>query len=257
MKIDPLTRFSDRADAYARHRPTYPQALYDHLHQAGALAPGSTVADIGSGTGLFAQLFLDNGHPVIGVEPNAPMRAAGDRFLAAYPDFRSVDGAAEQLPLTAGSVDLVVAGQAFHWFQPEAFRREAIRVGRPPAQVALIWNRRNESDPFIAAYEQLLDDLAVDYYKADPKHRLRTESIEQFFDFGKFQYTTFSNPLVYDWDALQGLAMSQSYVPQPSHPNHAPFFARLEALFNQFQQNQAIALALTTHLYHGPLTDGG
>ena len=253
MKIEPLTRFSDRAEHYARHRPTYPQTLYDDLRQAATLTPEAHVADIGSGTGLLAKLFLDNGHPVIGVEPNAPKRAAGDAFLSAYPEFRSLDGAAENLPLDAASVDLLVAGQAFHWFQPADFRREALRVMRPGGQAALIWNRRDERDPFVQAYEQLLDDLAVDYYKADPKHRLRQESILEFFHSQNSVYTTFPNPLSFDWDGLQGLASSQSYVPLPDHANHAPFFIRLRELFDQHQQNGAVTLALVTHLYHAPL----
>ncbi len=253
MKIEPLTRFSDRAEQYARHRPSYPQALYDHLRQAAALAPGALVADVGSGTGLLTKLFLDNGHPVIGIEPNAPMRAAGDAFLSAYPEFRSLDGAAENLPLNAASVGLLVAGQAFHWFQPADFRREALRVLRHGRQAALVWNRRDERDSFVQAYEQLLDDLAVDYYKADPKHRLRQDSILEFFHPQNPIYATFPNPLSYDWDALQGLASSQSYVPLPDHANHAPFFTRLRELFDQHQQNGAVTLALVTHLHHAPL----
>jgi SAM-dependent methyltransferase len=256
MKIEPLTRFSNRAESYAHHRPSYPQALYDHLRLAAALAPGALVADIGSGTGLLSKLFLENGHPVIGVEPNGPMRAAGEVFLAAFPDFKSLDGAAEELPLDDNSVDLLVAGQAFHWFQPTDFRREAQRVLRPGAHAALIWNRRDESDPFVRTYEQLLNDLAVDYYKADPKHRLRQESILEFFQPRTPHYTTFPNPLPYDWGGLQGLASSQSYVPLPDHPNYVPFFTRLEELFEQFNQNGAVTLALLTHLYHGPLGNG-
>lgn len=255
MKIEPLTRFSERARNYARHRPGYPQPLYDHLRQAASLAPGAAVADIGSGTGLLSRLFLDNGHPVIGVEPNAPMRAAGERYLAGYPGFNSLDGAAEQLPLEDSSIDLLVAGQAFHWFQPAAFRGEAARVLRPGGHAALIWNRRDEREPLVQAYEQLLDGLAVDYYKADPKHRLRAQTIADFFHPLEAHYAQFPNPISYDWEGLQGLAASQSYVPLPDHPNHKPFYARLEQLFSDFQKGGLITLALITHLHHGPLSD--
>src|SRR4051794_24338364 len=75
-EADSKERFSNRVDAYVRHRPGYPDDVVRFLEEVGVAAPGITVADIGSGTGISAQLFLRNGYNVIGVEPNAAMRAA-------------------------------------------------------------------------------------------------------------------------------------------------------------------------------------
>ena len=91
---DPTTRFSSRVEDYARYRPSYPAELVPFLERECGLRPGMTVADVGSGTGLLAELFLTFGCQVIGVEPNREMREAGDRHLGAFPGFRSVNARA-------------------------------------------------------------------------------------------------------------------------------------------------------------------
>src|SRR3954469_11288986 len=126
--MDPKQRFSDRVENYVRYRPTYPPIVLYHLRQVAGLVRGSVVADVGSGTGISARPFLDLGNTVYGVEPNPDMRAAAERLLAGYPSFHSVDGTAEATGLADGSADLVVAGQAFHWFDPDAARREFRRI---------------------------------------------------------------------------------------------------------------------------------
>src|SRR5271170_3464981 len=119
---DSKQRFSNRVGDYVRYRPGYPRAVLDLLRDECGLTPKSVVADIGSGTGILTQMLLENGNLVYGVEPNAEMRAAGEEFLAAHPKFRSVAASAEATKLPDASVDLIVAAQAFHWFDPPASR---------------------------------------------------------------------------------------------------------------------------------------
>src|SRR5688572_19812151 len=109
---DNTTRFSNRAENYAKHRPTYPPALLQTLINEAGLESSSIVADIGSGTGISAALFLRHGCTVYGVEPNADMRALAERILAHEPRFTSVTGAAEATTLPDRSVDLIAVAQA-------------------------------------------------------------------------------------------------------------------------------------------------
>src|SRR5215210_1480819 len=118
MTNDPTARFSTRVSDYVKYRPGYPEAVARLLEDECGLTQGSVVADVGAGTGLLAELFLRRGCRVYGVEPNREMREAGERLLAAYTSFGSVDGRAEETTLEDGSVDFVTAGQAFHWFDP-------------------------------------------------------------------------------------------------------------------------------------------
>src|SRR5687767_10610189 len=111
---DPTQRFSNCVSDYVRFRPRYPDTLIPLLNREIGLQPSWIIADIGSGTGFSCEPFLKNENTVIGVEPNEEMRAAGDELLKGFPRFRSVSGTAERTTLENGSVDAVVAGQAFH-----------------------------------------------------------------------------------------------------------------------------------------------
>src|SRR5690606_28762464 len=105
----PESRFSDRVADYIRFRPSYPSALIDQLEKETYLNPNAAVADIGSGTGISAELFLTRHHTVYAVEPNQAMREAAENQLAHYSNFISISGTAEATTLQSASVDLVVA----------------------------------------------------------------------------------------------------------------------------------------------------
>src|SRR5437773_2607975 len=116
MSKNPTTRFSNRAENYVKYRPHYPPVIIKFLTEENILKKDYDIADIGSGTGFLTELFLKNGDKVYGIEPNKEMRLAGEEYLKDYSDFISVDGSAESIALEKSSVDLIIAGQAFHWF---------------------------------------------------------------------------------------------------------------------------------------------
>ena len=89
---DPTQRFTNRVDHYVRHRPSYPRAVLDLLETRCALTSASVVADVGSGTGILSELFLENGNRVLGIEPNREMREAAERRLDGTPASRASPG---------------------------------------------------------------------------------------------------------------------------------------------------------------------
>src|SRR4051812_45896686 len=117
-------RFSSRVENYTRYRPRYPAEILAPLRTRCRLTPASVVADLGSGTGFLSELFVANGNRVFGIEPNSQMREAGERLVRSHPKFPNVAGTAESTSLPDASVDFIVAGQAFHWFNREACRKE-------------------------------------------------------------------------------------------------------------------------------------
>src|SRR5579871_4054457 len=129
--LGPKERFSSRVADYVKYRPHYPPEVLDVLRRECGLADSWVIADIGAGPGNLARLFLANGNQVIGVEPNRDMREAGAELLAHDKQYQVVDGSAEDTGLAKASVDLVTAGQAFHWFEPAAARKEFKRILRP------------------------------------------------------------------------------------------------------------------------------
>ena len=104
---DPVARFSDRAEDYVKYRPHYSPQVVQALQQACGLRPQHVIADVGCGPGLLAEIFLENGNRVVGVEPNREMRIAGENYLATYPNFSMVDGSAEATGLADASADFV------------------------------------------------------------------------------------------------------------------------------------------------------
>ena len=128
---DSKERFSNRVDAYIAARPRYPQGIIAHLKHEIGFEPNWTIADVGSGTGISTQLFLENGNTVYAIEPNTPMRQAAEKSLASFAEFHSVNASAEATTLPDDSIDLVVAAQAFHWFDIDKSKVEFKRFLRP------------------------------------------------------------------------------------------------------------------------------
>jgi ubiquinone/menaquinone biosynthesis C-methylase UbiE len=252
--MDPTERFSTRVEHYVRSRPRYPAALSTILGEACGLTSGSVVADIGSGTGILTELFLQNGNQVFAVEPNARMRHAGERLLNGDARFHSVPGRAEATTLPDRSVDIVAAGQAFHWFDRGLARAEFVRILKPGGWVVLIWNERlTHTTPFLEAYEQLLERYATEYAQVDHRH-IDEGALAAFFAPDGCTSKTLANRQEFDYAHLEGRLLSSSYAPEPDHLNHAPMLAALAAIFEAHQHEGRVAFEYATRLYYGRLS---
>jgi SAM-dependent methyltransferase len=135
-------RFGDVADRYERARPLYPESALSELAAGCRLRPGTRVADLGAGTGKLTRQLVALGADVVAIEPAAGMRR---RLEAEVPGVTVLDGTAEDIPLPDASVDVVTAGQAFHWFDTHRALDQIARVLRPAGWLALLWNERPES----------------------------------------------------------------------------------------------------------------
>lgn len=247
---DPTLRFSDRVADYVRSRPGYPDELLTCLRVEWGLGPGTIVADVGSGTGISSAFLLRSGCTVIGVEPNEEMRRAAEEQLGDEPRFRSVAGSAEATGLPDGSVDLVAAGQAFHWFDRGAARAEFARILHPGGVVALFWNSRDaESAPFLRAYEQILRRWGIDY--AEVNHRAVDAKVLMPFFGGLGVRRVFANEQTLDFAGLRGRLLSSSYTPAEGHPDRAPMLRALRSIFDEHQRDGTVRIAYDTELYIG------
>lgn len=245
--LHPTSRFSNRVDNYVKYRPSYPDTLIAFLKERFQLSPQAPVADLGSGTGILTALLLQQGWEVYGVEPNAPMRAAAENYLAGYPRFHSINGTGEQTTLPDASVVLVTVAQAFHWFQPEAAKKEFRRILQPGGHIALIWNLRTLQSPFAQAYENIKKQYGTDYEAIRKTHE---PDLHDFFAPAPMQVERFSHAQLLDKEGLKGQLLSSSYIPLEGQPGHKEMLEATDALFDTYQENGLVQVPYETKLYY-------
>ena len=249
----PTERFTSRVETYAKYRPGYPAEVIELLRSDCGLTPTSIVADVGSGTGIFSELLLKNGNTVIGVEPNEAMRGAAESLLREYLNFQSVNGSAEATTLPNASVDLITAGQAFHWFDARAARDEFVRILKPGGFVALIWNdRRLDSTAFLRNYETLLREYGTDYAKVQEFDS--RDQIASFYAPQSFKQRAFPNRQEFDFTGFKGRVLSASYTPEPGNPRFEPMLKALQDLFDSGEENGIVAFEYDTRVFYGRLS---
>jgi len=250
---DPTARFSDRAEDYVKYRPHYSHNVVHALKAACGLQPEHLLADVGCGTGMLAEILLENGNRVIGVEPNQAMREAGEKYLSGYANFRMIEGSAESTTLADASADFVVAGQAFHWFRPAETRAEFARVLKPGGWAVLVWHHRDaQATPFLRAYEEFVARYSVDYEHVSNKHVANYDQLQHFFAPNAMTMIQQHNEQRLDFDGLRGRLLSSSYIPK-SGQKHDAMIEALPQLFSSHAVEGRVTLQYDTNIYYGHL----
>jgi SAM-dependent methyltransferase len=187
--------FGTVADRYDRFRPGYsPDAV--------AWAVGERplrVADVGAGTGILSRLLQRLGHQVIAIEPDGRMR---ERLVRASPGVIAAAGTAEEIPLRDGSVDAVVAGQAYHWFDTGRAHPEIARVLRPAGVFAALWNDADPGVPWTVRLGEIIDGP-----DATARARRRSDFGPRF---GPVALAEFRHEMWLTLDELVGLTTTRS-----------------------------------------------
>jgi SAM-dependent methyltransferase len=253
-QFNPQNVFGPRVDTYMKYRPGYPAEVMNMLRSACGLTQNWRVADIGSGTGLLARLFLDFGCAVTGVEPNEEMRLAGDRVLADYPRFTSLPGSAEATGLADSCAELISAGMAFHWFDISRARLEFQRILVSGGWLVLVWNRMLPGpDPFMQAYTKLILENCPGWTETERRDQPGNAlNLPGFFG-GEYFRAAFPLQQHFDWDGLRGRTLSIAHVPQPGDPGYQTMFPLLRDVFDRFQFGGQITLRYETEVYYGRL----
>jgi SAM-dependent methyltransferase len=246
-------RFGDRVDNYVKYRPQYPRAVIDFLMKEMHLTSSSVIADIGSGTGISAEMFLERNLVVEAVEPNEPMRAAAEsRLREKYSRFHSHKGTSEATGLESGSVDMIVAAQAFHWFEPAVTKKEFQMILKPSGYVTLIWNdRKTTGNSFAEEYESLIHKHGTDYGKVNHKN-IDSQKIAEFL--GEFRLKAIYNEQSVDLDGLVGRLASSSYLPNIGQIGYEAMVKEAKELFAKHAQPQSdnglVTIEYETKIYY-------
>lgn len=247
-------RFRGRAAHYQSGRPGYPPALYARLGSRLSATLPRDAADIGSGTGIFTEGLLRRQWRVTAVEPNGEMRRVADQRLCGYAGYRSVRATAEVTGLARSSVSLVVAAQAFHWFDTRACGGEWCRLLRPGGVVALVWNERlSDASPFMAAYEEVLRRRGSDYASVAHRH-FDTEVVGDFFGAAGVELRSYVHRQRVDRSGLRARALSSSFCPSAGEPGARELIHELETLFDTHESAGRVTFEYATRLFCGRLS---
>lgn len=231
-------RFSERAGAYAAHRPSYPIAAIDALLRGLGDERRLIVADVGAGTGISANLLARRVDAVEAIEPDPAMRERAE----ALPNVRWHSGGAEALPLPDKSVDVAAAFQAFHWFDAQRAFSEFKRVAR--RRIALLQYERDESQPFSAAYAAI-----VRRYATDDTEALRMRTLERFAELAgpslHREAVPFSQRLTPE--GMLGRVDSSSYLPREGAAA-GQLRQEMRELFSRFEQDGNVEMAMVVYV---------
>ncbi len=214
----PARSFGDVAAAYDRARPSYPP-------EAAAWLAGDqpvTVLELGAGTGKLTEALVALGHDVHATDPDEQMLA---KLRERLPDVRTSVASAEDLPSPDASYDVVVAAQAFHWFDHDVALPEIARVLKPGGRLALVWNERDERIPWVRRLGAIIGN----------QEQLRSEA--PLLDsplFDDIEDAMFRHWQVVDRTSIQELVLSRSNVAVLDEDGRAAKLAEVLAFYDDY-----------------------
>jgi ubiquinone/menaquinone biosynthesis C-methylase UbiE len=219
-KAERARSFAGVASEYERGRPGYPRAAIEWLLGVTPL----DVLDLGAGTGKLTAGLLEAGHRVVAVEPLAEMR---EILAVRQPRAHVLAGTAEHLPLADASVDAVLVGAAFHWFDQQPALAEIDRVLRPRGVLGLLGNGFDTATAWVARVREILGPPAIER----PGHWPSTEVLRAHF--AEVDERAFPHTQRIDRASLRDLASSRSTLAVMREPERASVLASLDRLWEQ------------------------
>jgi ubiquinone/menaquinone biosynthesis C-methylase UbiE len=248
---DPTGRFTGLAGIYAKSRPSYPDQAIEFILEHCGLTAEDHLVDVGCGTGISSRLFAERSLQVVGIEPNADMRReaeiAGVQAGCMPPVYHA--GTAEATGLADQSTEAVLCAQSFHWFSADLALKEFHRILRERKWVILMWNERDESDQFTAAYGDILRSWP-EIKSVEVPRRQSGQALLQSKLYENAQRVTFANAQTMTEQGLIGRAFSASYAPKDAADKEVLTHS-LSDLFKRYQSQGSVALQYETAVYVG------
>jgi ubiquinone/menaquinone biosynthesis C-methylase UbiE len=237
--------FGSVAEAYDRGRPSFPVEAATWLIGS----EPATVLELGAGTGKLTQVLVDLGHDVHATDPDPEMLAVLRRHL---PDVPTSEAGAEEIPLPDRSVDVVVAAQAFHWFDHADALPEIARVLRPGGHVAVAWNTRDARIPWVRKLWQILQDQPILKEATDTS----VDALVQSDVFGFVEDKTFPYWQDVNRESLVDLVSSRSYISTLDEPARAAKLAEVLALYDDYGRGMdGMQVAYQCQCYRAAVVD--
>jgi ubiquinone/menaquinone biosynthesis C-methylase UbiE len=228
---------ADVAAAYAA-RPDYPARAVSWL----VGEPPRRVLDLGAGTGKLTAQLSAAGYDVVVVDPAAEMLA---QLQVLLPEVPTHVGTAEAIPLPDASVDAVVAAQAFHWFDTDLALPEIARVLVPGGRLGLVWNIRDDRDPWVAELNALISERA----QIDRESVASAQVLNGLAGYQDFDHRTYEHAQSIDRALLLDLIRSRSYAAVMTAEQRTRLLTEVGALFDRHAVGGRLVLPYITHCF--------
>lgn len=244
--------FNGVGETYAKYRPSYPQTLLKYLCAEIGINKFSTIADIGSGTGIFTQQLLNKCSKIYAIEPNDDMREVAEKKLGNELGFISINGTAENTTLENESIDYITAAQSFHWFDRLSFKQECKHILKPKGKVILIWNSRDETSELVRKIDAINQKYCPNFSGSACGMR-GAKSSDDFDDFFQQGYDVkcFQNNLIFTKERFIGLHLSASYRLETSDSTYPSYIGELIKVFDAYSNNGVMEMPNLTRSYAG------
>lgn len=252
--MDKSRIFDGKAKFYLSSRPNYAEKLIDTLYTSYGFSEESVIADIGSGTGIFAEQMLQRHSYVYCVEPNRDMRTLCQQKLQPYTSCAIINGHAIETGLLPNSVDFVTAAQAFHWFDPAQFRKECQRIIRFNGKALLVWNMRDNQSPVMEAVRRVHRRYCLDFSESGQRMTYDDSRILHFFG-NRYEKLEFDHPLKYNRNQFVNRNLSSSYSLKQGDISFEVYKSELESVFEKYAYSGMISIPNVTVAYIGDVLD--
>lgn len=234
--VDQATSFGSQAEVYDRARPEYPSEAVAWMLPADA----RDVADVGAGTGKLTSGLVAEGRVITAIDPDPQMLA---RLSGRLPGIRTLVGTGEDLPLADASMDAVVFGQAWHWVDPLRASAEVARVLRPGGTLGLIWNIRDDAEPWVR-------ELTETMHTSDAEELIAAGGPVVGEPFGPLEHEAFRWTGTFTVDSLVELAASRSYIITANEARRNEILAAVRSLGERMRDAEGrITMPYLTHAY--------
>ncbi len=235
----------EKATLYEKYRLPYARESVDGLlEQIGEV---QVIADIGAGTGQLSRLFANRGTKIYAVEPDHEMREVASVSLISFEMIEILAGFAEHLPLADSSMDLLVIGNAFHRFKPEACE-DLRRILKNQGWIAL-FNYEFKNKEYT---EMLASKLATLKTLRD---KIETSShntpVHDLFGTAQIHTLGYLQSHAEDWTAFLGAACAGIEAPECNEQSFTKFEAVIREVFDTFANNGKIKISYETKVTFG------
>lgn len=238
--------YTSKAEYYARYRWDYSQAAIAAILDAVGVSSQTVMADIGAGTGMLAKHFVDRVKMVHAIEPEKEMRALAEKAFSGISTCQVLDASAEATTLPSVCVDLITVGQAIHWFEPAAARREFLRILKPSGWLAVLRNHGTD-----AVYEQEVGTLFEKFPKPEPSRAVSRPSMSFYYGNDDFQKMRFPFDFSLTWEQFLGALLSSAWIPNEDDPRFDEFKSAAQEVFDSLSHAGIVTSSGETELFLG------